>query len=134
MSEPATTVVPLASVADVERRRPLTTTQRTVAAALVEEATALLALAVPGLRARAQGDPDVRVVARSVVCSMVLRVVLNPDLLRQFTVDDATSIRDQAASAGLLYVHDVELQQLDRRGGEAANTPGAGAYVIRFGS
>lgn len=80
--------------------------------ALLEEAEAILVVRAPGLRERASASIDAAVVARSVVVSMVLRVLKNPDSVRQFSVDDYSQTRDQVASSGLLYATTEELAQV----------------------
>lgn len=44
--------------------------------------------------------------------AMVLRVLANPDYLRQAAIDDSTSILDQAVSSGALYASDDEVALL----------------------
>lgn len=46
---------------------------------------------------------------RFVLCSMVLRVLLNPEGKRQEAIDDYSWTRDSALSAGEMYVSDAEL-------------------------
>lgn len=121
---------PLATSQDVVNRwRPLAASEAAAADALLEEAEAILALASPGIRARAAASPDAALAARSVIVSMVLRVLRNPDSIRQFTIDDFTQIRDQAASSGLLYVTPEELAYVQ----PAAAVGLAGLYVVGLG-
>lgn len=121
--------MPLAIVADVTNRwRPLTLEEEAVAAALLQEAEAILAVASPGIRERAAASPDAAVVARSVVVSMVLRVLKNPDSVRQFSIDDYTQVRDQVASSGLLYATPEELAQV-----APVVVPLPGVYVVGLG-
>ena len=47
---------------------------------------------------------------------MVLRVLRNPNGVRQESIDDYTWIRDNAVSAGLLYVADDEVENLSPSG------------------
>jgi hypothetical protein len=63
---------------------------------------------VPELDQRvADGRLSVETV-KAVVKAMVLRVLRNPDGLRQFTSDDASFTRDNAVSGGLLYLSPEE--------------------------
>jgi len=102
-----------ATVDDVVRRwRPLSDGEAAMAGVLVEEATALLSVTAPGLRGRVAADPDLGLAARSVTVSMVLRVMKNPDAIRQFSIDDYSRTRDAVASGGLLHVTPEELASL----------------------
>ena len=114
---------------DVEDRwRPLSDQETTVAWSLIEQAEAILAVAVVGIRDRAAVSPDLAIVFRGVVVSMVSRVMKNPDAIRQFSVDDYSQTRDQVASSGLLYATPEELAQL-----APAPMPMAGMFVVGLG-
>lgn len=119
----------LAGLQDVENRwRPLSDQEANVTYALLEEATALLAIASPGVRDRAAASLDAATAARSVVVSMVLRVLKNPDAIRQFAVDDYSQTRDQVASSGLLYATPEELAYV-----QPAPLGLSGMYVVGLG-
>jgi len=119
----------LATTEDVEARwRPLTDSERPIAEALLQEAEALVAVAAPGVRERAAKSVDVATATRSVLVSMVLRVLKNPDAIRQFAVDDYSQTRDQVASSGLLYATPEELAYL-----RPASLGLAGMYVVSLG-
>ena len=118
-------------VDDIEARwRPLSIEERTVAEALLDDAWAVVTQQVPGVEARMAAVPQTLStdLVVKVVAGMVLRVLKNPDGLRQWSVDDASFTRDQALSAGLLYLADTERAEL------APVAPYArGAYVISLG-
>lgn len=111
------------------RWRELSDDEQLCATVLIEEATSLLAVSSPGLRDRAAASPDVAVAARSVIVSMVLRVMKNPDAIRQFTVDDYSQVRDQVASSGLLYATPEELAHVQPR--DVVGLPAM--YVVGLG-
>ena len=98
------------SVDDLESRfRPLADAEKGVAASLLSDAWAVLLTAVPSLeQRRADGSVSVDLVIY-VVSAMVLRVLRNPEGIRQWSVDDASFTRDQALSAGGLYVSPEEV-------------------------
>lgn len=58
---------------------------------------------------------------RKVIAAMVMRVLRNPDAIRQWTIDDGTFVRDSAVSAGLLYMTPDDVSLLS---GVAANDSG----------
>lgn len=119
----------LASPQDVANRwRPLADPEINVTYALLEEATALLAVASPGVRERAAASLDAATAIRSVVVSMVLRVLKNPDAIRQFAIDDYSQTRDQVASSGLLYATPEELAYV-----QPPQIGMAGMYVVGLG-
>ena len=70
-------------------------------------------------------DPNL---VRLVLCSMVLRVLLNPEGKRQEAIDDYSWTRDAALSAGELYVSDAELLLL------APKYTGATRGSVRLGA
>lgn len=112
-----------AIVADLEARfRPLSDTERDNAQALLDDAWAILLSHRPTLEAPT--PPVSSDLVRAVVSAMVLRVLRNPEGIRQWSVDDASFTRDNALSAGGLYVSDEELSLLN--GGS-----GSGAFTIR---
>ena len=58
--------------------------------------------------------------------AMVLRVLANPDYVRQQGIDDSTTILDAAVSSGALYITDGEAALLSAGDGSAD-----GAWTIR---
>jgi hypothetical protein len=115
--------------ADIEARwRPLTAAERDVAQAFIDDSWAVALTQVPGIEARmAAGTLSVDIVVK-VVSAMVLRILKNPDGLRSWSVDDASFTRDQALSAGLLYLADTELAELMPRPAQFG-----GSYFVSFG-
>jgi len=123
---------PLATTQDVINRwRAMSDTEMGVAYSLLEEAAAILTVAAPGVRERAAASPDAAVAARSVVVSMALRVLKNPDAIRQFSSDEASFTRDNAASSGALYATPEELALLST--GSSATATAHQAYTISLG-
>ena len=114
-------------VDDLEARfRPLTTDEKTVAQALLEDAWAVLLTVVPDLEARiSSGTTSVGLVV-SVEAAMVLRVLRNPNGVRSWSVDDYSETRDSALSAGSLYVSPDEVALLTGRSSSARR----GAFSI----
>jgi hypothetical protein len=102
-------------ITDLEARfRSLTDAEKVNAQALLEDAWAELLSPknVPDLEDRiGDGRVSTALVVR-VVRSMVLRVLRNPDSLRQWSVDDVTFVRDSAVSAGELYASPEEVELL----------------------
>jgi hypothetical protein len=98
----------------VDRFRPLTALEETRAAALLEDAWA--ELTAPGkvsdLDDRLADGRVTENLVRRVVTAMVLRVLRNPEAIRQWSVDDASFTRDQLVSAGFLFVTADELALL----------------------
>ena len=104
------------TVADLEARwRPLTPVEASVAASLLSDAWAIMLARVPGLEARLSSTLSGDLVV-AVESAMVLRVLRNPDGKRQETIDDYSWTRDNAVSAGLLYLSDEELSLLGPAG------------------
>jgi hypothetical protein len=112
-----------AIVQDVEARfRPLTTAEQDIAQALLDDAWAVLLATVPTIESRLDSgalSPDL---ARFVIVAMALRVLRNPNGIRQWSVDDYSETRDSALSTGSLYVSDDEAALLS---GTAARRRGA---------
>lgn len=101
-------------VADLPARlfRPLTPVEETGAAALLDDAWEELIVRVPNLEDRmATGEIRTGLVVR-VVSAMVNRVLRNPDAIKQWTVDDASFLRDAAITAGALYATEDEVALL----------------------
>ena len=98
------------TVADLEARfRSLTADEQTVAQALLDDAWAILLTQKPNLDAQLAAEEIAPEIVTFVVSAMVLRVLRNPDGIRQWSVDDASFTRDSALSAGGLYVSPEEL-------------------------
>lgn len=94
------------------RFRPLSDDEKIVAKALLDDAWSLAALQVPGLNA-AVGDNVANFgILTAVLSAMVLRVMRNPDGVRQWSVDDYSETRDSSVSAGALYLSEDELSLL----------------------
>jgi hypothetical protein len=98
------------TVADLEARfRSLTAEESTVAQALLDDAWAILLIQRPNLEADITAGDVPGEVVTFVVAQMVLRVLRNPDGIRQWSVDDASFTRDGSVSTGGLYASDYEL-------------------------
>lgn len=106
MSNPVT-------IADLEGRfRPLSDDEQVIAESLLADAWALATLQVPSLdRAVSNDTANVGAVV-AVVVAMVVRVLRNPDGVRQWSVDDYSETRDNAISSGGLYLSEDELSLL----------------------
>ena len=111
-------------VADLEARwRLLSAAESIVAAALLEDAWQIMLSRVPYLSTRLDVVAPATVSELSpalvvaVETAMVLRVLKNPDAKRQESIDDYSWMRDNAVSAGLLYLTDDELSDLSPTGG-----------------
>lgn len=100
-----------AFVNDIEERWVPLSAQLTInAQSLLDDAWAILKNRVPDLEDRIlAGTQDPQLVI-AVECSMVLRVLKNPDGKRQEAVDDYSWTRDSALSAGAMYVTPEELR------------------------
>ena len=110
MPNPATT-------ADVEARwRPLSAQEDTNAETFLDDAWVMLRRHFTRLEVDietlAAADADLTADLIRVMATAVLRVMKNPDGLSSESVDDYTYKRDEAASAGLLYFLDDELDGL----------------------
>lgn len=116
-----------ANVEEVEARagRDLTDAEQALAQALLEDATALIELEV--------GDfPDaVPPIVVAVTCAMVLRVVRNPEGVRQEGIEDAQRIRSEVAASGQLELLPGERQLLVKALARATgSTSSGGAFTI----
>lgn len=105
------------TLADVEARfRTLTDEETAVAEALLADAWAILLVTVPTLATRiSSGAAPLEVVA-FVESSMVLRVLRNPNGVKQWSVDDYSETRDSTLSAGSLYASPEEVALLNGTG------------------
>lgn len=119
-----TATPPFASPADVEAVwRPLTDAEVAQAAGLLDEASQVV-LEIPQVAARITASLVADVTLKSVVVRMVLRVLLNPQRLSQFsnTVDDVSrsgTYESGLVPAGELVVSPNELDRLMGRVGLA---------------
>jgi hypothetical protein len=117
-------------VADLEARfRSLTDDEQTVAQALLDDAWAILLGQKPNLDAQMAAGDVAEELVRFVVAAMVLRVLRNPNGVRQWSVDDYSETRDAALSAGALYLSPDELGLLSPPG-----TGSGAAFTITPGN
>jgi hypothetical protein len=97
-------------VSDLEDRfRPLTDAEKTVANALLIDAWVELLARIPDLEDRMVAGRVSDALVRRVVAAMAVRVLKNPDAIRQWQIDDASFTRDQLVSSGMLYASPDEL-------------------------
>ena len=104
--------------------RPLTSVEKLAAKDWLEDAREEVRGRVPTLDARRAAGLTTDGQLRKVLAAAVVRVLRNPNAIRQYGVDDGTVTRDSALSAGLLYFTDDELALLSgvrRSNGEAPN-------------
>jgi len=104
-----------ASTADLEARwRPLSDQEKINGQTFLEDAWRLLRRRIQTIEADIAADTsgDLQADAVRVLATAVLRVMKNPDGIRQESIDDYSWTRDQAVSAGLLYISDDELNDL----------------------
>lgn len=100
-------------VSDIAARwRTLTTAENDKAAALLDDAWALVKLKVPDIEDRIDDESlDVGIV-RMVVSAMVLRVLKNPDGKQQESLDDYSYTMGGGAS-GVMYITADEVDMLE---------------------
>lgn len=110
-----------------DRWRPLTDDEATVAHAVLGDAWTLLKHRVPTLEDRLDADPATldEALVVMVLVSMVLRVLRNPNGIRQESIQDYSYSRDADGASGLLSVSDSEFDLLVPAGAES------GAFTIR---
>jgi hypothetical protein len=126
-----------ANIEDVSERfeRPLTPAETTAATKWLDDAWSIVRLNVPGVEARmaiASGQPghlETDDVVR-VICWMVIRVLRNPEALRQWSDDTYNQTVDTALSSGLLYLTPNELSDLSPA---TFGIAGNGMYSIQLG-
>jgi hypothetical protein len=124
---------------DVETRwHPLSDAERDLAKHLLVDAWAILLARVPTLESRLGASPPTlsKALVVTVETAMVLRVMRNPEGKRQESIDDYSWTRDNAVSAGLLYLGDDELALLVPSGdlsGAFSITPYGPTYVAQAG-
>ncbi len=108
MTNPATT-------ADLEARwRPLSVQETINGETFLADAWRMLRRRISSLESDIADDTtgDLEAEVVRVMCAAVLRVMKNPDGVRQETIDDYSWTRDQAVSAGLLYFTEEDLSDL----------------------
>ena len=99
-----------ADLTDLESRfRPLSADEATFANALLDDAWAILLSQRPNLEAQIDAGTVPEGVATFVLSAMVLRVLRNPNGVKQWSVDDYSETRDSSLAAGSLYVSPEEL-------------------------
>lgn len=119
------------SLPDLEARfRSLTTQETPVAEALLADSWEELQARVPTLAARAEAGTVSVGLIRRVVAAMVVRVLRNPDAIRQWAIDDASFTRDQLVSGGLLFATADEVALLS---GVPVTPPGHVAFSASMG-
>lgn len=79
---------------------------------LIDKAEGILLDEIPNLQARITAGRTKVDSVQSVIEDMVVRVLRNPNALRQIGIDDGTATIDQTISSGQLYVSDAELARL----------------------
>lgn len=117
------------TTADVEARwRPLTDAETINAGAFLDDAWSLLLSRRPSL----EDDLTAGTVSEGnvirVMSAMVIRVLRNPEGLRAETIDDYSYTRDEALSAGLLYITADELADISPAGSRRFNSIRMVAY------
>lgn len=88
----------------VRLMRAPTTAETALAGVLIDDAWEEIRGRVPTLDARHDAGLVTDGQVRKVIAAMVMRILRNPDAIRQWTIDDGTFVRDSAVSAGLLYM------------------------------
>lgn len=116
------------SIANLEARfRPLTDAEKDSAQELLDDAWAVLLGTVPDLESRMGSGATSVSLVHFVVAAMVMRVLRNPNGVRQWAVDDYSETRDSSVAAGSLYVSADEVALLTgsaaRRGGAFSVAP-----------
>lgn len=98
----------------VNRFRPLNELEQTNAAAWLDDAWEELHAPsrVPNLDDRLTAGVITVGLIRRVVTAMVIRVLRNPEAIREWAVDDASFKRDAAITAGALYATEDEIALL----------------------
>lgn len=79
---------------------------------LLGKAEGMLLDEIPNLKERTDTGRTKLESVRSVIEDMVVRVLRNPNALRQISIDDGSATIDQAISSGQLYVSEAELARL----------------------
>jgi hypothetical protein len=117
-------------VSDIEDRfRPLSPDEVPQAQALLDDAWAIINAQIPLLASTIASQPTAPLgVLRAVLCNMVIRVLRNPNGVKQWAVDDYSETRDSSVSAGSLYLSTDEMALItqslgNRRRGAFSITP-----------
>ena len=112
----------LATLTDLADRlgRDLTDSETRRATAWLDDATALILARFP------QFEDTPTAVSKKVCCSMILRVLTNPDGKRQESIDDYSYTVDSSRSRGEIYLSDEEAEEL--------RPPASGAFSIVQGA
>lgn len=96
-------------LSDLEARwRPLTADEKIVAQALLDDAWSIASAQVPGLPLAVDSNRVPLGVVRATIASMVVRVLRNPEGVRQWSVDDYSETRDASVAGGALYMSPEE--------------------------
>lgn len=123
---------PFATVDDVDALRTLDSDERERAGVLLTFASAKIRKNVPGIDARitaaAPGDEDLAQLAQYVAVQMVIRVLRNPDGVRQETVGPSSISYDTSSPLGQLVITGDELATLE------PNPTGIGIGTARIGA
>lgn len=96
----------------VNRWRPLSPGEELIAKTLLDDAWADVTTQVPSVPARAEANQTFKRVVVSILVAMVLRVLKNPDGIRQMSIDDYQVTIDSTRSTGALYLADDERERL----------------------
>lgn len=122
-----------ATVTDLGRRmlRPLTPQETSWAETALDDAFRQILITLPDVAATLDGpdlavDAPFRQVVVAVQCSMLQRVLANPDGILEETTDDYTRRLDAAVSTGALYLTDGERALLGAGTGDPE-----GAFAVR---
>lgn len=101
------------TMADLEGRfRSLSDEETPFAESLLADAWALATLQLPGLNPAVTSGAANRDAVVAIISAMVIRVLRNPDGVRQWSVDDYSEMRDNTISSGALYLSEDELSLL----------------------
>jgi hypothetical protein len=115
------------------RWRPLTDAEAATIGGKSEDAWTRILASVPGIEAHLEAADVSEATVKSVMISMIVRVLKNPDSARtiQQSIDDSSESRtlDNAVSTGELYLTDFEIGLLT----PATSIPSYGMYVIGLG-
>lgn len=126
------------TVADIENVwRPLRESEKTTVPGKSADAWTRILADVADIEEKLNADPPTVTVGtvKSVMISMVVRVLKNPDSMRQLSksVDDwsKSGTLDNSVSSGELYLTDYELKLLNPRAPQ--DIPDYGMYVVPLG-
>ena len=96
----------------VARWRPLSDQETLNGQTFLDDAWLMLRRRFTDLETGVTDDADLSAEVVRVMATAVLRVMKNPDGVRQESIDDYSWTRDQATSAGLLYFTDEEIDAI----------------------